>query len=108
MVSWVGLPDVISAILFAISNPDLEGPVNVCSDRPVSNRDFTKVLGRVMRRPTFLPAPAFAIRLALGEMGRELLLNGAQVHPQRLLEAGFEFRYDDLEYTLSNLVQNGL
>lgn len=98
--SWVGLPDVVAILQEAIHNESLRGPVNAVSPQPMTNRDFTKVLGRVLNRPTFLPLPAFMARLVLGEMADDLLLSSARVVPQVLTDAGFEFRHPDLESCL--------
>jgi uncharacterized protein len=104
--SWVTLDDVVRAILFAVENEKLAGPVNVVSPQPVTNREFTKTLGRVLRRPTVLPMPAFAARLALGEMADELLLSSARVMPAALPAAGFEFQHPNLEEALHALLNH--
>ncbi|MCH8221545.1 MAG: TIGR01777 family protein [Proteobacteria bacterium] len=98
--SWIALDDVLGAILHVISNDDLNGPVNCVSPNPATNREFTKTLGRVLKRPTVFPLPAFAARLALGEMADELLLPSARVIPKRLQESGYEFQYPELEEAL--------
>lgn len=90
-MSWITLDDLVRVFHAAIRDPSLEGPVNGVGPSPVTNRDFTKTLGYVLNRPTILPAPAFALRLALGEMADELLLSGANVQPTRLQECGFAF-----------------
>jgi hypothetical protein len=102
--SWVALDDVISAILHALATESVKGPVNVVSPHPVTNRDFTKTLGRVLGRPTILPMPAFLARLALGEMADDLLLASARVQPKRLQETGYEFRFCELEPALRHLL----
>jgi uncharacterized protein len=99
-MSWVALEDVVSIIRRALEDETLSGPVNVVAPNPVTNEEFTKTLGRVLNRPTVLPAPAFALRLAFGEMADALLLSGARVYPKKLQEAGFEFAYPDLEAAL--------
>lgn len=96
-MSWITRDDLVRAFVAALSNPQLTGPVNGVSPAAVTNREFTKTLGYVLNRPTLLPAPAFAMRLALGEMADELLLSGANVQPKRLLESGFEFPPPDGE-----------
>jgi uncharacterized protein len=102
--SWVALDDVVTAILHALATDELQGPVNVVSPHPVTNREFTKTLGRVLRRPTIFPMPAFAARLALGEMADDLLLASARVLPKRLQETGYEFRFTGLESALRHLL----
>jgi uncharacterized protein len=88
--TWVGMPDVVAAYAFALEG-DLSGAVNLCAQNPVTNAQLTHALGRALGRPTVLPLPAFAARLAFGEMADELLLGGQRALPARLLDAGFEF-----------------
>jgi hypothetical protein len=94
--SWVSLPDVAGAIVHALQTDQLTGPVNAVSPQPVTNAEFTRVLGEVLHRPTVLPLPAFAARLALGQMADDLLLASVRVMPRRLLESGYRFQYGDL------------
>jgi uncharacterized protein len=103
--SWVSLDDAIAAYLFALEHP-LEGPVNVTAPETGTNADFTNALGRALHRPTILPAPAFAIRLAFGEMGKAMLLEGQHVVPAKLLRAGFDFRYPDLDSALAHALSD--
>jgi uncharacterized protein (TIGR01777 family) len=105
--SWVALDDVVRAILFTIENEQVAGPVNVVSPQPVTNLEFTKALGTLLRRPTVLPMPAFAARLALGEMADELLLASARVQPQRLMDAGFKFQHPELKEALHAVLNQG-
>ncbi|HEX2187333.1 MAG TPA: TIGR01777 family oxidoreductase [Longimicrobiaceae bacterium] len=99
-MSWVALADVVAAIRFAIGAEGLAGPVNLTSPVPVTNEEFTRVLGRVLGRPTFFTAPGFALKLVLGEMADETLLVSLRAVPKKLQEAGFVFRYPDLEGAL--------
>ena len=99
-MSWIALTDLVGAIEFLLTAEAVSGPVNAVAPNAVSNRDFTRALGRVLRRPTLLPLPAFAVRAAFGEMGEVLLLEGCRVHPTRLENAGFSFLYPELEETL--------
>ena len=103
-MSWISVDDAAGAILHAIARDDLAGPVNMVSPAPVTNLEFTKTLGRVLRRPTILPMPAFAARLAFGEMADELLLSSTRVVPRRLQETGFVFRDPTLEAALRRLL----
>lgn len=103
--SWVSLDDAIRAIQYALVTDQLRGPVNVVAPHPVTNLEFTKTLGRVLSRPTMFPMPAFAARLALGEMADALLLSSARVHPERLRQCGFEFRHPTLEAALHHVLQ---
>jgi uncharacterized protein len=91
-VPWISLVDEVAALRFLIDTP-LEGPVNLTGPVPASNRELTSALGTVLRRPTLLPIPAFAIRLLYGEMGVTLATISQRVLPTRLLEAGFSFRH---------------
>jgi uncharacterized protein len=102
-MSWITLEDLVGAILFTLASPALAGPVNAVSPYPVTNREFTRALGRVLGRPTIFPMPAFAARLAFGEMADEMLLAGARVEPRALAEAGFAFRHPQLEPALRQL-----
>ena len=98
--SWIALDDVLGAILHAMSHDDLHGPANCVSPNPSTNREFTRTLGRVLKRPTIFPFPGFAARLVLGEMANELLLASARVVPQKLQTSGYQFRFEDLESAL--------
>jgi len=98
--SWVSLADAVSAYLFALEQP-LEGPVNVTAPGTVTNRDFTKALGRALHRPTIFPLPAAAVRVAFGQMGEEMLLSGQRVAPTRLEAAGFTFANPDIDSGLA-------
>lgn len=102
--SWVAIDDVAAAIVYALEDDQLTGPVNVVAPNPVTNREFTKTLGRVLRRPTIAPLPAFVARIMLGEMADELLLASARVEPSCLVKSNFEFAYPDLEPCLRHLL----
>lgn len=102
--SWVSIDDAAGAIHHALMTPSLSGPVNVVTPNPLTNAEFTKVLGQVLHRPTFLPLPAFAARLALGEMADELLLASTRVEPKQLVESNYEFRQPTLEAALRHLL----
>lgn len=103
-MSWIMLDDVIGVIGDALANGTLRGPVNVVAPQPVTNREFTKTLGRVLHRPTMFPAPAFVLRLALGEMADALLLSSQRVEPAKLIASGHAFRFPHLEGALRHLV----
>jgi hypothetical protein len=104
-MSWVALPDVVGAILFAIEKGDLQGAVNVVAPSPVRAADFTKILGKVLHRPTVFPVPALALKILMGEMAQELLLSGQKVSPKALEGAGFQFAYPELEGALRAMFQ---
>lgn len=99
-MSWISRSDLVRVILFVIDRDDLRGAVNAVAPSAVSNREFTATLAHVLHRPAIIPAPAFAIRAAMGEMGEELLLSGANVQPKRLLDSGFSFSHPNLELAL--------
>ena len=100
-MSWIALDDVVAIIIHALTNESLSGAVNTVAPNPVKNLEFTKVLGHVTGRPTVFPVPAFALRLAFGEeMANGTLLSSARVHPAKLIESGYEFKYPALEGAL--------
>lgn len=100
---WIHLDDAVGLIDFLMQRPDCRGVFNACAPQPVRNADFTQALARALRRPAVLPAPAWALRLALGEMS-VLLLGGQRVAPRRALEHGFRFRHPELGQALSSLL----
>jgi uncharacterized protein len=102
--SWVSFDDVIGAILHLMDTEDLSGPVNVVTPGPPTNAEYTRVLGKVLNRPTLFTVPAPAARLMLGEIADELLLASARVEPERLQETGYSFRHPELEATLRYLL----
>ena len=107
-VSWVALDDLPNILLHALQRGDLTGPVNAVAPRPVTNREFTEALGKALSRPTPLPVPAFALRLAVGrEMADALLLASARVVPRRLEETGYRFRFPELGGALHHLLRKG-
>ncbi len=99
-MSWIGLNDLISILLFAIDNNTISGPINAVSPTPVTNREFTKTLGRALSRPTLFPLPAFIARLALGEMANALLLCSTRVLPTCLESLNFSFSHPQLSPAL--------
>jgi len=99
-MSWISLDDMIGVIRSALERDALRGPVNAVAPAPVTNAEFTRTLGRVLGRPTLVPLPAFAARLALGAMADELLLTSQRVLPARLEASGYEFRHPTLEGAL--------
>lgn len=99
-MSWIDLEDVVGVIMFALKQDELRGPVNVVAPEPVTNQEFTKAMGEALSRPTILPVPAFAARLAFGEMADALLLSSIRVEPARLKEAGYVFKHPKLEDSL--------
>jgi uncharacterized protein (TIGR01777 family) len=104
-MSWVSLEDVVNIVNLALEDERLRGAVNVASPNPVTNQEFTKTLGDVLYRPTFLPLPEFAVNLVFGEMGDALLIDSTRVEPKRLKDAGYEFKFTDLRSALENAVK---
>lgn len=102
--SWVHMEDLLRAFLFILDNEDITGPVNICSPNPIRNKQLAKALGRALSRPSFLRAPAFAVRLVLGEFGT-MLLKGQRVLPAKLLDKGFVFQYPDIVDALDEVVK---
>lgn len=103
-MSWVAIDDVVGAIVHTLQTETLSGPVNVVAPQPITNAEFTKTLGKVLSRPTIFPMPAFAAKLAFGEMGEELLLGGQRVRPTRLLESDYTFKYPEIEAALRHVL----
>lgn len=101
---WIHMDDLLSAVMLVMENTNIKGPVNFCSPQPVKNRDLAKTLGRILHRPSFMPAPGFMIRLILGELGSSLLCSQHCV-PRVLLKHGFIFKYPDIRDAIQNLVQ---
>ena len=103
-LSWIAIDDLVRVIQFTLHAAALAGPVNAVAPEPVTNREFTKALGRVLSRPTVLSMPAPAARLLFGEMADATLLSSARIMPQVLADAGFRFRYAELEPALRHLL----
>ena len=99
-MSWFGLADTVAAVLFAIENPGLAGPVNVTSPNPATNAEFTRALARQLKRPAIFPVPEFAVRMIFGQMAKEVLLASLRVVPRKLLDAGFRFSHPSIDEAL--------
>jgi uncharacterized protein (TIGR01777 family) len=104
-MSWVAISDAIAAIEFALETPQLAGPVNVVAPQPVTNLEFTHALGKAVHRPAIVPAPAFALKLAFGEMADEALLASQRVVRSRLTEHGFSFAFPRLDSALDEAIR---
>ena len=102
-MSWITLDDLVRLLLFAIGNDSLRGTMNAVTPQAVTNAEFSRTLARVLHRPALLPAPAFAVKLAIGEMAEELLLSSQRVEPKVAMEAGFRFQYPQLETALRHV-----
>ena len=103
-VSWIGIDDVAGVIHHTIVTGSLQGPVNAVTPTPVTNAEYTRTLARVLSRPALAPMPAFAARLAFGEMADALLLASQRLMPSRLQATGYKFRYPELEGALRHLL----
>jgi uncharacterized protein (TIGR01777 family) len=103
-MSWIHHDDLVGLILHAIATPDLQGPVNGTAPQPVTNRDFTAAIGKVLRRPSVLPVPAWPLKALLGDFAKELLFSGQRVLPEAALTSGYAFRYPTLEGALENVL----
>ena len=103
-MSWIAIDDAVDSLLHALTPKLPAGPVNIVSPNPATNAEFARTLGRVLGRPAFLPMPAFAARLAFGEMADALLLSSQRVAPDRLVASGYAFRYPALEQALRHLL----
>jgi uncharacterized protein len=104
-ISWITLEDVIEILRFALEKGEVRGPLNVISPQPVQNAEFTKTLASTMHRPALFPAPAFALRLALGEMADALLLSSQRVLPKKLESLGYRFLHADLKSALAAVLR---
>jgi hypothetical protein len=105
-MSWITLADTVAILRFALENGEVRGPVNVVSPQPVRNVEFTAALAKAVHRPALFPAPAFALRLALGEMADALLLSSQRVAPQQLQRLGFGFANEDLGSALNGVLSS--
>ncbi len=100
---WIHCADLVAMLEFLLAKPELRGVFNGVSPNPVTNREFTSVLAKTLHRPAYFFAPAFLLKLAMGEMG-QLLLEGQRAIPKRFQEVGFEFRYPKLDFALADII----
>ena len=104
-MSWIDIQDMIGAIHHILKTDLLQGPVNMVAPKPVTNAEFTQTLASVLSRPAIFPVPAFAVKVAFGEMGESVLLAGQRVEPARLVASGYPFRYSELRASLENTLK---
>jgi len=104
-LSWITLDDTVAILRLALENANITGPLNVVSPQPVTNAGFTKILAAALHRPALFPAPAFALRLILGEMAGALLLSSQRVQPAQLQKLNFQFAHPDLAAALATIMQ---
>ena len=100
---WIHIEDMVEIIIYAIQN-DIDGPINCTAPQPVTNREFAKTLGKVLKRPAVAPMPAPMVKLLFGQMGDELMVQGQSVIPQKLQQKGFQFKYSHLESALVEII----
>lgn len=103
-MSWIHLDDLVGIILYCIEHKNITGAVNGTAPNPVTNKLFTKVLGKTLERPAIIPLPAVIVKLLMGQMGEELLLAGKKVLPDKIIKAGYKFKYKQLEQALLDVV----
>lgn len=104
-MSWIHIKDLLSIIENIMNNEEFSGPINATSPNPVSNKEFTKTLARVLKRPAIIPIPGFLLRLLFGQMAKSLLLSGQKVVPKKMQDANFKFNYTELELALKDILQ---
>ncbi len=103
--SWIHLEDEIRAITYLLENPQSKGAFNLTAPQPVTMKEFARSLGYAMKRPSWLQVPSIAIKLLMGQMGEEMVLNGQKVIPEKLMNQGFEFRYEKAKDALLEIYQ---
>lgn len=104
-MSWIDVQDLVGAIHHILKNDSLQGPVNLVAPKPVTNAEFTTTLASVLSRPALFPMPAFAVRLAFGEMGESVLLASQRVDPAKLVTSGYSFRFRELSASLEDVLK---
>jgi hypothetical protein len=104
-MSWISLEDWIGLVQWVVDRPHVTGPLNFTAPTPVTNAEFARVLGRVLGRPSFVPAPAGALQFLFGELADALILGGQRVMPTRAQALGYEFKYPTLERALRHIYQ---
>lgn len=103
-ISWIHIDDLVNLIFFVLENKEIKGAINCTSPNSVSNKQFCKTLGKVLNRPSIFPVPGFVLKIAIGEFAK-YLIKGRKVIPFRATKNGFQFRYDNLENALTNLLK---
>lgn len=103
-MSWIHMDDIVGIIRYAIANENIKGAINGTAPNPVTNKIFSRTLGKVLKRPAFMPMPAFVLKLMMGEMAEELLLSGQRVVPKKIIAEGYKFKFVDLEDALRDVI----
>jgi uncharacterized protein (TIGR01777 family) len=101
--SWIHMDDMVGILLLALDNPQARGPINGTAQHPVTNKVFSKALGRALHRPAILPIPAFMLRLRFGGVA-DVLTTGQRVVPAKALALGYQFKFPDIDPALANLL----
>ncbi len=107
-MSWIHIDDLIGLFEHIIFHKDIEGPINATAPYPVTNKEFSKTLGKVIHRPSFFAIPPWILKFSFGEMGETLFLKGQKVLPQKALDTGYQFKYTELEEALKNIMLHRL
>jgi uncharacterized protein (TIGR01777 family) len=102
--SWIHIDDLCAAMIWVTEHQELKGPVNFCAPNPVRNKEMTKIIGRILGRPTFIPTPAFAIRMVMGELA-SALLSSQRCVPKKLVSADFQYTYPDIESAFREILK---
>jgi hypothetical protein len=95
-ISWIGMDDVVGALYHTLQTESLQGPINVTSPNPVTNKEFTEILAAVLSKSTGVSFPAFAAKMMFGEMADEVLLSSTRAYPEKLISSGYQFQFPDL------------
>ena len=103
-MSWIHMNDIVGIIRYAVENETISGAINATAPTPVNNKTFSSMLGNALKRPAFLPMPAFVLKLMMGQMAEELLLSGQRVMPQKILDAGYSFTFKQLPDALKEVL----
>jgi uncharacterized protein (TIGR01777 family) len=103
-MSWISIQDMVSVYVWALEDAALKGAVNAVAPHAVSGAEFAREVGAALKRPAILPAPAFALRMAFGEMAKEVILSDLEVRPQRLQAAGFKWAYPEIKTALAKIL----
>jgi hypothetical protein len=105
-MAWITVDDLIALFLHALKTESVRGAVNAVAPNPVTNADFTRALGAVLKRPTLFPVPAYVVRTVFGQMGEELLLSSNRAVPKAALASGFQFRYPEIRGALEHVLKS--
>ncbi len=103
-MSWIHMDDIIGIIRYAVEHDRIHGAINATAPHPVTNKTFSRILGKALKRPAIIPMPAFMLKLMMGQMAEELLLSGQRVIPQKMLDSGYSFTFEKLPDALHDVV----